>query len=311
MRIAIIQGASNDIGKETAIGMAERGAKVIMACRDVTEGEMVRSMIVKKTKNPNVKVMHLDLASFKSIRKFAKTFLKEEERLDILINNESVMGIGRTLTEDGLEMHMGVNHFGHFLLTVLLIGRLQKSTPSRIITVSHWGNLWVRFNKDDVNSEKSYNRFNAFFQSKLANVLFTVELAERLAGSGISINSVHPGFFRSDTGSGSGSLMTTMWRGICDIFSAIFLRTAKSGAQNTLFAALDFNMEYTSGVFLSNFRFSPTNPDANNSELRSWFWDYSEKVTGIEFPKNTWIPDEYNLNARKKREAILNQRGVY
>lgn len=195
------------------MGMAERGAKVIMTCQDVSEGEIVRSMIIKKTKNTKVKVMHLDLASFKSVREFAATFLKEEERLDVLINNESVMGgMGRTLTEDGLEMHMGVNHFGHFLLTQLLIGRLRESTPSRIINVSHWGNLWVRFNKNDLNSEQTYNRFHAFLHSKLANVLFTLELANRLLGSGISTNSVHPGIFRTDTDRSTGSLVTTLWR---------------------------------------------------------------------------------------------------
>lgn len=185
---------------------------MIMACRDIIEGEKIRSIIVKKTKNANVKVMHLDLASFKSVRKFAKTFLKEEEKLNILINNECVMGIERTLTEDGLEMHMGVNHFAHFLLTSLLIDRLHKSKPSRVVTVSHWGNSLVRFNRNDVNSEKSYNRFHAFLHSKLANLLFTTELASRLADSGISTNSVHPGFFLTDTSNQTGSLMTVLWR---------------------------------------------------------------------------------------------------
>lgn len=156
-------------------------------------------MIVNKTENTNVKVMHLDLASFKSIRTFAETFLREEPRLDILINNANVMGIPRTLTNDGLEMHMGVNHFGHFLLTNLLIERLKQSTPSRIVTVSNWGHTFVRFNKNDLNSEKSYNRFHAYFHSKLANVLFAAELANRLAGSGITSNSLHPGFFHVDT----------------------------------------------------------------------------------------------------------------
>lgn len=163
-------------------------------------------MIKNKTKNTNVKVMHLDLASFKSIRTFAHTFLNEEPRLDILINNASVMGIPRTLTKDGLEMHMGVNHFGHFLLTNLLIERLKQSTPSRVVTVSNWGHTFVRFNRNDLNGEKSYNRFHAYFHSKLANVLFTAELlftANRLSGSGITSNSLHPGFFLVDTSNDS------------------------------------------------------------------------------------------------------------
>lgn len=192
--------------------MAERGAKVIIACRDLEKGEMVCSEIIKKTKNPNIKVMHLDLASFKSIRNFTHTFLEQEPRLDVLVNNASVMGIEKPLTEDGLEMQMGVNHFGHFLLTLLLIDRLKASKPSRIVTVSNWCHTFVRFNKDDLNSEKSYNRFLAYCNSKLANVLFTTELSSRLSGSGVTATSLHPGVFHVDTSHRSGSFVFVLCR---------------------------------------------------------------------------------------------------
>lgn len=183
-----------------------------MTCRDLKQGQIVCSMIKEKTKNENIKVMHLDLASFKSIRSFAQKILKDESRLDILINNASVMGIERCLTEDGLEMQMGVNHFGHFLLTLLLIDRLKKSTPSRIVTVSNWGHTFVRFNKNDINGEKSYNRFHAYLHSKLANVLFTVELANRLTGSGITATSLNPGVFHTHRRDNSGSLIFVLCR---------------------------------------------------------------------------------------------------
>lgn len=166
---------------------------MIMACRDVRKAESVRDKIIEKTKNRNVRVMQCDLASFKSIRNFARTFLEQVPRLDFLINNAGVMGVPKSLTEDGLEMHMGVNHFGHFLLTLLLIDRLKESMHSRIVTVSSWGHTFVRFNKNDLNSEKSYNRFYAYLQSKLANVLFTTELANRLKDSGVTATCVHPG----------------------------------------------------------------------------------------------------------------------
>lgn len=187
--------------------MAERGARVIMACRNLEKADAVRCMIVKKTKNPNIKVMHLDLASFKSIRSFAQTFLEEESRLDVLINNAGVMGMKRCLTEDGLEMQMGVNHFGHFLLTLLLIDRLKESKPSRIVTVSSCAHTFISFNKDDLNSEKSYNRFYAYARSKLANVLFSTELASRLMDSGVTVNALHPGVVHTDIIRHLGSFM--------------------------------------------------------------------------------------------------------
>lgn len=187
--------------------MAERGANVIMACRDVEQGQIERTMIVTKTRNTNVKVMHLDLASFKSIRTFAETFLKEESTLDILINNESVMASEARRTEDGLEWTMGVNHFGHFLLTILLLDRMRKSSPSRIVTLGHWGHTFVRFNKSSVYSGKSSNRFHAYFHSKLANVLFTAELGNRLKNSGVTATCLHPGIFHDSSSHHTGSLM--------------------------------------------------------------------------------------------------------
>lgn len=156
--------------------------------------------------------MSLDLASFKSIRSFAQNFLNEESRLDVLINNASVMGVERCLTKDGLEMHMGVNHFGHFLLTLLLIDRLKESVPSRIVTVSNWGHTFVRFNKNDFNRENSYNRFHAYLHSKLANVLFTTELGNRLKRSGIVATSVNPGVHYVHTHRQDDSLISMFCR---------------------------------------------------------------------------------------------------
>ncbi|KAJ6641365.1 Retinol dehydrogenase 11 [Pseudolycoriella hygida] len=284
---------------ETAIGLAERGVRVIVACSDLRRGEIVSAMIKSKTGNPNIRAMHLNLASFKSIRAFAETFLKEETRLDILVNNETVTCAKKSFTEDGLEMHMAVNHFGHFLLTMLLIKRMRQFTPSRIVTVSHHAHRFVRFNKDNLNSERTYNRFHAFCHSKLANLIFTNELSNRLSCSGVTATSVHPGIFHVDTSHITGSLLFEIFRGITDIFAKIILRTAKSGAQNTLYAALDFNLQNISGVYIDNFEIAHVNPDADDPELRSWLWDYSEKITGIGFPTDDWYLDDSYKNISK------------
>lgn len=196
----LITGANAGIGKETAIEMAERGAKVILACRDRTRAEIAREEIIRTTGNSNVHVMLLDLASFRSIRAFAKEFLAAEPRLDILINNAGIMGNDRMLTEDGLEMQMGVNYFGHFLLTLLLLPRLRKSAPSRIVNVSSWGHIFVSLRKDDLNFEKDYNRFAPYLQSKLAQILFTSELSKKLKNTGVTVNALHPGVTLTELG---------------------------------------------------------------------------------------------------------------
>lgn len=208
-KVVIITGANSGIGKETAIEMAERGATVIMACRNREKSEKARNYIIQKSGNANVHLMELDLASFKSIRKFVQEFLQTDYRLDILINNAGVMGLNRMLTEDGIEMHMGVNYMGHFLLTLLLLERLKESKPSRIVNVSSLGHKWLNFSKD-LNSEKFYNRFHAYIQSKLANVMFTKELAIKLRNSGVTVNSLHPGVIYTDIPRNMNSFLSFM-----------------------------------------------------------------------------------------------------
>lgn len=174
--------------------MARCGGKIYMACRDHSKCEGARLKIIEETGNVNVFNRHLDLASLASIRKFTRDFLEEENRLDILINNAGVMVCPKMHTKDGFEYQIGVNHLGHFLLTNLLLDLLKRSTPSRIIVVSsitHAILAWIK--KDDLNSDKSYNRYLAYSQSKLANMLFTRYLARKLKGTGVTVNALHPG----------------------------------------------------------------------------------------------------------------------
>lgn len=210
-KCVLITGANSGIGKETAIDMADRGAKVILACRDRNRAEKTREEIIRKTGNSNVHVMLIDLASFRSIRAFAKEFLEKEPKLDILINNAGVMGMERKLTEDGLEMQMGVNYYGHFLLTLLLLERLRKSRLSRIVNVSSWGHIFQKFRRHDLNFEKSYDRFTPYLQSKLAQVMFTRELSKKLKNSGVTVYALHPGVTMSELGrnlSGFSSILS-------------------------------------------------------------------------------------------------------
>ena len=200
-KTVVITGANTGIGKETALDLAKRNAKVILACRDPEKGRRAVSDIIKKSGNPNVVFRRLDLASFNSIRNFAFEILSEETTIDVLINNAGVMQCPYWKTVDGNEMHFGVNHLGHFLLTNLLLERLMQAPDARIVVVS--SRFYERINGikfDDINSEKSYNPSEAYAQSKLANILFTRALAKRLEETSVTVNCLHPGVIRTELG---------------------------------------------------------------------------------------------------------------
>uniref|UniRef100_A0A0K8U2X9 Retinol dehydrogenase 13 n=2 Tax=Bactrocera latifrons TaxID=174628 RepID=A0A0K8U2X9_BACLA len=192
-KVVIVTGSNTGIGKETVRELANRGATIYMACRDMQKCEEARDEIVLETHNKRIYCRKCDLASMDSIRKFVESFKKEQVKLDILINNAGVMRCPRSLTKDGFEMQLGVNHMGHFLLTNLLLDLLKKSAPSRIVTVSSLAHTRGEINIADLNSDKSYDPGRAYNQSKLANILFTRELAKRLEGTGVSANALHPG----------------------------------------------------------------------------------------------------------------------
>ncbi|XP_034721769.1 retinol dehydrogenase 11-like, partial [Etheostoma cragini] len=191
-------GANTGIGKTTAMDLARRGARVILACRDRRRAEAAAQEIIQETGNSQVIFMHLDLASLTSVRSFAEEFLRSESRLDLLINNAGLMNGGKT--EDGFGMIFGVNHLGHFLLTVLLLERLKASGRSRVVTVSSkaykLGTVdftCLRTHGDVSLGDSDLQLFHKYCHSKLCNVLFTHELAKRLQGSDVTCYCLHPG----------------------------------------------------------------------------------------------------------------------
>lgn len=192
-KVVLITGGNSGIGKETAVDLAGRGGKVYIACRDINRSRVDLKEIKERSKSKEVHLMKLDLASIKSIRDFSKDFHEREKKLNILINNAGIMACPKSYTEDGFEMQIGVNHLGHFLLTNLLLDLLTASAPSRIIVVSSSAHKFSDINRDDLMSEKSYNKIKVYGQSKLANILFALELGRRLEGTNVTVNSCHPG----------------------------------------------------------------------------------------------------------------------
>ncbi|XP_063824294.1 retinol dehydrogenase 11-like [Ostrinia nubilalis] len=198
-KVVLVTGGNKGIGYEAAKDLAERGAKVILGCRNVDRGTTARDKIIKETENKEVYFKPLDLASFKSVKAFAEDILKNEKRLDILINNAGMFGSGHSTTEDGLLLDMQTNHFGPFLLTSLLLPLLKSSAPSRIVNVSSMAYSFAKLDLDNLNMDNGkYSPFQAYSVSKMCTILTTVQLAERLKGTDVTANCLHPGAVDTD-----------------------------------------------------------------------------------------------------------------
>lgn len=192
-KVAIVTGASGGIGKQVAYGLAKRGLYVIIACYDLKKGMKTQNEIIERTGNPNVKCMHLNLGSFKSIRTFTDEFLNTGLPLDILIHNANLLRLKRQLSEEGIEQNIAINYLGPFLLTMLLIKQMAKTTPTRIINIAHWMHRWIELDQTDLTYERDYCGFLAYARSQLANVYFTLELSKRIENTGITCNCADPG----------------------------------------------------------------------------------------------------------------------
>ncbi|KAL9951012.1 hypothetical protein ACROYT_G043598, partial [Oculina patagonica] len=278
-KTVVITGGNTGIGKETAIDLAKRGAKVIIGCRNMEKGKAALKEIQERSESTNVFLDKVDLASLDSVRKFADKILNSEPRLDILINNAGVMGCDFQKTEDGFEMQMGTNHLAHFLLTMLLLDRLKRSVPSRIITVSSLGHKFTStgIDFDDIHCEKNYNAWEAYFRSKLANVLFTRELSKRLEGTHVTANAVHPGSVRTELG--RHSIVSSV------VFTPIHwyvCKTPEQGAQTSIYCAVSEEMEGVSGKYLADCAIQDPSKLAQDDDAARKLWDVSLKLVGLE-----------------------------
>ncbi|XP_034557367.1 dehydrogenase/reductase SDR family member 13-like [Notolabrus celidotus] len=281
-KTVIVTGSNTGVGKATALDLARRGARVILACRNKEKAETAAYDLRRESGNSQVVFMQLDLASFKSIRNFAETFLKTEPRLDLLINNAGVMGAGRT--EDGFGAAFGVNHLGHFLLTNLLLERLQQCGPSRVVTVSallhRLGNVdfpLLASKKDLVSGQSTWCNFQAYSSSKLCNVLFTRELANRLEGTGVTCYSLHPGVILTEL-----CRSMSLWQQLLLLpFAKLFFLHPEGGSQTTLHCALQEGIEPLSGRYFSNCALQQVGARGRDDALAKKLWEVSERLTGL------------------------------
>ncbi|XP_050590669.1 retinol dehydrogenase 13-like isoform X4 [Bombus affinis] len=281
-KVIIVTGANTGIGKEIARDLAKREAKVIMACRDMEKCENTRRDIVIESRNKYVYCRPCDLASQKSIRDFVEQFKKEHKKLHILINNAGVMRCPKMYTQEGIELQFGVNHIGHFLLTNLLLDTLKDSAPSRIVNVSSSAHKRGKIKFDDLNNDKTYEPGEAYAQSKLANILFTKELANKLKGTGVTVNAVHPGIVRTEIMRYMGIYQNFLGRLTVDTLTWLFIKTPIKGAQSVLFAALDPSLDDVTGEYFINNKVAEVSNEAKNDKVIKWLWAVSEKWTKLD-----------------------------
>ena len=281
---AVITGANAGVGKETARHLYRRGARVIMGARSAERGEAAREEIVESVSeaadggdgdqgSPGALiVLQLDLASLQSVRDFAEEVLSRADKINLLINNAGVMACPRAETKDGFEMQLGVNHLGHFLLTLLLLDRLIASAPSRIVNLSSLAHTRGKMHFDDLMLERNYGKWQAYYQSKLANVLFTRELARRLLGTQVTTYAVHPGVVR-----------TELWRyqGCLDRLMRPFFKTPEQGAQTTLYCALAPELTTISGRYYADCKEVRPSARARRDEDAARLWQVSEELVGV------------------------------
>ncbi|RUS72780.1 hypothetical protein EGW08_019457 [Elysia chlorotica] len=279
-KTVVITGCNTGIGFETAKDLAQRGARIIMACRDMERCEAAASKIKDIVNSNNVICKKLDLSSFESIRAFCDEFNRTEARLDILINNAGVMMCPRMLTKDGLEMQLGTNHFGHFLLTNLLLDKLKASRPSRIVAVSSRAHTRTQgINFDDINSEKSYEKMTAYSQSKLANILHVKELTRRLEGTGVTAYALHPGVVATELPRHIALANNPIILFLTAPLRYILLKTPLEGAQTTLACALNPAWETISGKYYSDCKEKEPSLPAQDAEAAKRLWDVSVEIT--------------------------------
>jgi NAD(P)-dependent dehydrogenase (short-subunit alcohol dehydrogenase family) len=277
-KVVLITGGTSGIGKAAATALAAMGAEVVVTGRNKERGEKAVGEIRRGSGSEKVSLMFADLAVQAEVRELAEGFKERHERLDVLVNNAGLIQSKHTETPDGIELTLTVNHLAPFLLTNLLLEVLKRSTPSRIITVSSEARRNAKIDFDDLQSQRRYRAFPVYGMTKLANILFTYELAERLRGTGVVANCVHPGGVNSNFGNNNRSLGLLLFRAFKP-----FMRTPEQGADTIIYLASSPEASGMSGKYLTDRKeVSPAQP--RDEALQKRLWEVSEELTNLKVP---------------------------
>jgi NAD(P)-dependent dehydrogenase (short-subunit alcohol dehydrogenase family) len=271
-KTCLITGATSGIGRATALALAGMGASMVLVARDRARGEAVVEEI--RGAGGDASLLLADLSVQAEVRRVAAAFLASGRPLHVLLNNAGVVNLERRLTVDGIESTFAVNHLGYFLLTGLLLDRLRASAPARIVNVASDAHKFADLDFDDLNNERRYRFMRVYGQSKLANILFTAELARRLAGSGVTANSLHPGAVATGLGTNNG-----VWARALIRLLRPFFRTPADGAATSIYLASSPAVEHVSGRYFADCREKLPSRAARDEASARRLWEVSERLT--------------------------------
>jgi NAD(P)-dependent dehydrogenase (short-subunit alcohol dehydrogenase family) len=288
-RLAVVTGANSGLGLVTAQELARAGARVVLACRNVEKGEAARDAIARAAPGTQLELEELDLAGLDSVRAFAERFRAAHDGLDLLINNAGVMAPPRRQTADGFELQFGTNHLGHFALSAHLIGAMEGRADARVVTLSSGVHRFGRIAFDNLGGERHYFRWRAYGQSKLANLLFALELDRRLRAAGSTVKSLaaHPGWAATNLQYAAAPRFdqAVMWVG-----NHVIAQSDEMGALPTLYAATEPGLEGGTYVGPDGILEQRGHPErvsmsgaARDEEVAQRLWEVSEEMTGVRF----------------------------
>lgn len=277
-KVIVVTGANAGIGKEAAKDLARQGAEVVLVCRSEAKGQEALDEIRRETGNEHVSLMVADMSSQASIRAFAAAFRKKYTKLDVLLNNAGLVNTERFTTVDGLEATFATNHLGYFLTTMLLLDLLKASGSGRIVNVSSGAHPQAGngLDFDDLQHEKKYSGFAVYAQTKLANLMFTYELARRLEGTNVTVNALHPGVIASNFGQNTHGMMKFFVN-----FAAPFMISPIKGAQTSIYLASSPEVAGVSGKYFANKRERKSSKASYDVAAQKRLWDLSEELTGL------------------------------
>lgn len=270
-KIAIVTGANSGMGMATVEALSDEGANVIMLCRNEKRGKEAFEKLMLN-KNRKIELMLCDLEDFSSINSFVEAIKEKYEKINILVNNAGFISLDRQTTKEGFEKQFGINHLGHFLLTTKLIDLMYEG--ARIVNVASGAHKVGNIHFEDINLEKGYNVIKAYSQSKLANVLFTRELARRLRDRGITVNCCHPGAVATNIGidrnTGFGKTITSLLKP--------FFQTPAEGVRTAIFLATDDSVKNISGEYFYKCKIASSSKRSKDMELARRLYELSEEL---------------------------------
>lgn len=278
-KVVLITGATDGIGRSAAESLARAGAKVVLVGRSQQKTEQAAREIAAVAGAEHVDYLLADLAVQAQVRALAAAFMARYDRLDVLINNAGAIFMSRQESQDGIEMTFALNHLAYFLLTNLLLDRLTASAPARVVNVSSDAHQGARMDLADLETRRGYSSFKAYSLSKMANILFTYELARRLAGKGVTVNALHPGFVATNFGLSNGGL----FRPIFKLFQVAAISPAE-GARTIVYLASSPEVAGVTGKYFTKEKPVRSTAATYDEALARGLWDASARMTGMQDP---------------------------